>query len=109
VTIKLSWRFEGGKHVLYRQGSKTPVLSVVADQIYPGMWRILDRDGNLSDLGNITRIKDAAVAIAMADYDNQVRRRVERRAGSPYSDSRAAGLPSQPPGPTFESSSAITA
>jgi hypothetical protein len=57
----------------------------VADQIYPGMWRILDRDGNLSDLGNITRIKDAAVAIAMADYDNQVRRRVERRAGSPYS------------------------
>ena len=56
-----------------RQGSNVPAMTVVPDKTYPNMWRILDRAGNLSDLGNISRVKDAATAIVTAEYDRQTR------------------------------------
>jgi hypothetical protein len=35
----------------------------VPDETYPGMWRVLS-GGRLSDMLNLSRAKDAAVAIA---------------------------------------------
>jgi hypothetical protein len=51
-------------------GSKTPMLSVVPDNNYPNMWRIRTKDG-LSDMANLTRIRDAAATIARAELDAQ--------------------------------------
>jgi hypothetical protein len=48
---------------LYYGGARTPVAVIIPDPLSPGMWRIWC-DGRLSDIGNLTRIKDAAVSIA---------------------------------------------
>jgi hypothetical protein len=42
---------------------RTPMALVVPDARWPGMWRISWPDGQLSDMANLTRIKDAAVII----------------------------------------------
>jgi hypothetical protein len=39
------------------------VIDVVPDERWPTMWRV-KLDGRLSDMANITRAKDAAMAIA---------------------------------------------
>jgi hypothetical protein len=44
--------------------STKPVMHIVPDEKYPGMWRIMAPDGTMSDMVNITRAKDAAKAIA---------------------------------------------
>ena len=72
MPIKLNWKFEDGSHVLYRQGSRAPVLCVVPDKTYPAMWRIKTKAGVLSDMVNLSRAKDAA----MDEYERQTR--VER-------------------------------
>jgi len=46
----------------YRQ-AHTPLVQAVPDAVYPGMWRLLWPDGQLSDLANLSRIRDAAIAI----------------------------------------------
>ena len=43
---------------------KRRVLSIERDGKYPQMWRVLLPDGQLSDMANLTRIKDAALDIA---------------------------------------------
>ena len=73
MAIKLNWKFEDGSYVLYRQGSRAPVLCVVPDKTYPAMWRIKTKAGVLSDMVNLSRAKDGA---AMDEYDRQTR--VER-------------------------------
>ena len=76
MAIKLNWKFEDGSYVLYRQGSRAPVLCVVPDKTYPAMWRIKPKAGALSDMVNLSRAKDAAFGLAMDEYDRQTR--VER-------------------------------
>ena len=49
---------------LHYGSAKHPVAEVVPDKAYPGMWRIRHPDGSLSDMANLTRAKDAAMAIA---------------------------------------------
>jgi len=44
---------------------------VIPDEIYPGMWRVELPDGSLSDLGNRTRVRDAAMAIALRNLNRQ--------------------------------------
>jgi hypothetical protein len=68
MAIELTWKFADGIHTLHRGGSKTPVIAVVPDKIYPTMWRIKHRDGKLSDMVNLTRARDAAITFAMNDY-----------------------------------------
>ena len=58
MAIKLNWKFEDGSYVLYRQGSRSPVLCVVPDKTYPAMWRIKTKAGVLSDMANLSRAKD---------------------------------------------------
>ncbi len=42
------------------------VATVISDAKWPGMWRV-QIDGKLTDVVNITRAKDAAIALALAD------------------------------------------
>ncbi len=44
--------------------ARCPLATVVPDTRWPDMWRIAWPDGQISDMVNLTRAKDAAVAIA---------------------------------------------
>jgi hypothetical protein len=50
--------------VTLRQPRKRPTLHprVVPDQKWPGMYRVRQPDGSLSDMVNLTRAKDATAA-----------------------------------------------
>ena len=51
-----------------RYGKSTKALAeVIPDDEYAGMWRIRWPDGQLSDMVNLTRAKDAARVLAMRD------------------------------------------
>lgn len=68
---QFTWR----KNVLYRYGQDDPVAEVVPDGKWPGMWRLrLLPDGNLSDMVNLSRAKDAAVVRAMGAVNAKNRR-----------------------------------
>jgi hypothetical protein len=54
----------GVEHHLFYGGSRKPLFRVVPDADHPGMWRVLHRDGSLSDMANLTRAKDAAFVMA---------------------------------------------
>ena len=63
---QLTWRTIENGFALHRWQTKTPLLHVVPDTVYPGMWRIIrSPDGRLTDMANLTRAKDAAVFIAL--------------------------------------------
>jgi len=63
---QLAWRTIENGFALHRWQTKTPLLHVVPDTVYPGMWRIIrSPDGRLTDMANLTRAKDAAVFIAL--------------------------------------------
>jgi hypothetical protein len=63
----LTWRREtDGTLVLYRTGSRSILAQIVADRVYPSMWRVKMPSGKLSDMTNLTRAKDAAMSIAIS-------------------------------------------
>jgi hypothetical protein len=63
----LTWHGErDGPLVLCRTGSSAILARVVADGVYPSMWRVKLPSGKLSDMTNLTRAKDAAMSIALA-------------------------------------------
>ena len=51
------------KQALYYGTNRNPLLIIVPDPIWPGMFRIWAND-RLSDLGNLTQIKNAAEVMA---------------------------------------------
>ena len=61
------------------------LLIVVADPMSAGMYRIQAPDGTLSDLANLTRIKDAAEVLAERGPPPRNRRDlVWKQAGEPH-------------------------
>jgi hypothetical protein len=52
------------QYSLYYLNRPKPVLSVVPDAAYTGMWRVAWPDGRLSDMVNLTRAKDAGLGFA---------------------------------------------
>ena len=49
---------------LHYGSSRSPLARIVADDVWPSMWRIVWPDGRRFDLVNLDRAKDAAAAIA---------------------------------------------
>jgi hypothetical protein len=63
----LLWSRESdGTLVLCRTGSRTILARIVADRVYPSMWRVKTPSGKLSDMTNLVRAKDAAMSIALS-------------------------------------------
>ena len=60
----MSDRKLGRVHSLHYGHSKNPLAEVVPDTRWPNMWRVRWPDGRLSDMGNLSRARDAASAIA---------------------------------------------
>jgi hypothetical protein len=48
---------------LYNGRARRPLVRIVPDPVYPGMWRLAWPDGGMSDMANLSRIKDAAIAL----------------------------------------------
>jgi hypothetical protein len=53
----------GHLQALYYGAASTPLVCIVPDAIYHGMWRMLWPDGRVSDLANLSRIKEAALVL----------------------------------------------
>jgi hypothetical protein len=62
---------------LHCAGRRSAVLHVVPDATYPGMWRIRHPDGQLSDMANLIRAKDAAAAVAMRALNREMEQAAE--------------------------------
>ena len=50
-------------YALHYGSTRTPIALVVPDSVYSGMYRIRWPSGELSDMVNLARAKDAAMAI----------------------------------------------
>jgi len=57
-------------YALHYGSSQRPLITVVPDTQWPGMWRIRFAHGSLSDMTNLTRAKDAAEVICAAGRDS---------------------------------------
>jgi hypothetical protein len=68
---KLAWRKDANGFTLTLGGRGRPLLEVVPDKTYAGMWRIQMPDGRLSDMVNLARAKDAALSIAVRTIHSQ--------------------------------------
>lgn len=60
-----SWKRDSGGWALMRVGRRKPVLHVVPDETWAGMWRVRSPTGRLSDMANLSWARDAALAIAL--------------------------------------------
>jgi hypothetical protein len=59
-----TWLAPADAYALYYGNARSPLCRVVPDIRYPGMWRVAWPDGQLSDMVNLARARDAAAAIA---------------------------------------------
>lgn len=48
---------------------KRLMVEIVADGEWPGLFRVLRPDGGLSDMVNLSRAKDAALTLALAQLN----------------------------------------
>lgn len=53
-TTHLTWR---GNAVYL---GKRRLSQIIQDNEYPNMWRVIEENGSLSDMANLTRARDAA-------------------------------------------------
>jgi hypothetical protein len=58
IRSKLIW----GGNSLYMSGRRKPLAGIMPDGKWPRMWRVKYPDGTLSDMVNLSRAKDAALA-----------------------------------------------
>jgi hypothetical protein len=77
-----------------------PMVSAVPDVVWPATWRLAWPDGELSNMANVARIKDAAMVICQRGPPARNRQRFhwkqkrsETAVGSPYSPSIDKSLP----------------
>ncbi len=76
---------------LYCGQAKTAWVRVTPDDRWPRMFRLLWPDGQLSDMANLARIKDAAIAICSPATPGKDRRRFHWQIHP--RESRAEGAP----------------
>jgi hypothetical protein len=77
-------------YTLHYANARSPVVRVVPHNIYADMWLMVWPDGQLSDLGNLSRIKDAAEVIFARGRDSALlhwkQHPYEKPVEAPYSD-----------------------
>jgi hypothetical protein len=76
--------------------AQAPPVRVVPDTLYLDMWRMVWPDGRLSDLANLSRIKDAAAVICERGPPPRNRRRLQWKIERSESPSGARGRASAP-------------
>jgi hypothetical protein len=71
IRSQLKWKRDGADWVLWF--SRRRVGRVVPDAKYPGMFRWVRSAGRLSDMANISWVKDAAMGAAIRDLEWETR------------------------------------
>jgi hypothetical protein len=69
---RLSWRRANGRLFLFYRNNDDHLAIVEPDAKCTGMYRIRFPDGGLSDMVNLTRAKDAALALALRSLNSVV-------------------------------------
>jgi hypothetical protein len=69
-TDRLNWRHVDGRLFLFHGNDRNPLVSIEPDSNYASMYRIRFPDGGLSDMANLTRAKDAAIAFALRNLNS---------------------------------------
>lgn len=92
---RLCWRRDGSALALYHGKSQNTLVHIEPDPIWPEMFRVRSRVA-VSDLCNLTRAKDAALAIALRHLNSEVQ---EKRSDGTHIRARRSGVapPSDPP------------
>ena len=62
--VQFEFRPDGDGLKCCLPGKAKALARIVPDKIYAGMWRVVRRDGSLSDMVNKARAKDAAWGLA---------------------------------------------
>ena len=66
-------------YVLFYGNSRIPLVRAVPDERHLTMWRLHWPDGEVSDMANLTRIKDAGIAICERGPPRRARRLLDWR------------------------------
>jgi hypothetical protein len=88
---RLNWHKADGRLFLYHGNNRNPLLTVEPDSKYTGMYRIRFPEGGLSDMVNLTRAKDAAIALALQSLNSEVQETPQPAATFANSDGRLGG------------------
>jgi hypothetical protein len=64
---ELTWRRAGDDLDLCL--GQTVLVRMMPDPRLPGMWRVRDRDGRMSDMANITRAKETSIRFALTELN----------------------------------------
>jgi hypothetical protein len=67
---RLTWRKDGARLLLYHGSDPNPLAAVEPDAKYPFLSRVRYPDGQLSDMVNLTRAKDAACWFALRSLNS---------------------------------------
>ena len=103
-TKRLTWRrVSDGSYSLHLDRRTATILHAVPDATWPSMWRIRFADHSLSDLGNLTRIKDAGPRLGLSILNAPVQPTGETIAALPM---RSLAQPARTPAVTLPSSMA---
>jgi hypothetical protein len=68
---RLSWRADTNGLALYRGHSRQILVRIVPDATWAGMFRVRLPDGQISDMANLPRTKDAALGIALRSLNSE--------------------------------------
>src|SRR5262245_23000298 len=69
---RLKWRYADKRLSLHQGNDKNPLATIEPDPKHSGMYRIRFPAGGLSDMVNLTRAKDAAIALALQSLNSGV-------------------------------------
>jgi hypothetical protein len=65
-TKRLNWRrAPDGRLSLHLDRRTSTILQATPDDTYPYLWRLRFPDGSWSDLGNISRVKEAGLGLGL--------------------------------------------
>jgi hypothetical protein len=80
-------------------GHNGRALAIVApDPVWPRMWRIHWPDGRVSDVGNLTRMRDAAGLLACGPHRHPRKLNWKRAGPDGHAQARGAFQPKNNPG-----------
>jgi hypothetical protein len=68
---RLTWRSYGHRLCLFHGASHRPLVSIKPDSKYPSLFRICYPNGELSDMVNLHRAKEAASAFALRSLNSE--------------------------------------
>jgi hypothetical protein len=71
-TVELIVRQRASGFVITLVDQRKPLATVIPDEKYPGMWRVIEDNGDLSDMVNLSRAVDAAMSRALSRLNKPI-------------------------------------